>query len=422
MIVRRDYRYTFYQRRRAARIRYLLVFAILMVAGMAAVLLNLSAVQGIAAQAFGYDAVPTLYPAQYAMLGAESYQRGNMSEAAKQFERAVQLQPNNVSYLYEYGKTLMEMNETERAAQVADLAIAADPRDVRGYALKANALAYSDPTNALIFALQGQELDRNFAPVYSALAVANTNIFRYSAALEAGETAITLDPNDANGHRAYAVPLLLTGRTEEVIEQLEMATSINPNLPGPWFELAGQYKSPRINNPRRALAIYDFMVTSLTMSVDDTAKAYLRICETYAAAEEADFVAATTNCERALDIKPDYGAVYGQLGQMQYARRNYESAIETFQTCVGFDAEELRCYAYRGLAHYFMGQCDDAWRVLNEAKNLGTGQGLPAENGVMVQIDIGIGNVIEKCPDYRGVIAPTTVPPTAIPPTPIGGL
>jgi tetratricopeptide (TPR) repeat protein len=158
------------------------------------------------------------------------------------------------------------------------------------------------------------------------------------------------------------------------------------------------------------------------MSGDDTAKLYLRICETYAAADDADFVAATTNCERALSIKPDYGAVYGQLGQMQYARRNYESAIDSFLTCSSYDDEELRCYAYRGLAHYFMQQCDEAWASLNHAKTLGTAQGLAPDNGVMVQIDIGIDNVIEKCPDYRGIAAPTAVPPTLIPPTPIGGL
>ena len=93
MIVRRDYRYTFYQRRRAARVRVLLLFALVMVIAMTAVLLNLNAVQGIAAQALGFNAVPTLYPAQYAMFGAQAYQRGNMSEAARQFERAVALQP-----------------------------------------------------------------------------------------------------------------------------------------------------------------------------------------------------------------------------------------------------------------------------------------------------------------------------------------
>lgn len=422
MIVRRDYRQTYYLRHRASRVRYLLLFTMLVVAVFVAVMLNLSSVRQVAASAMGFKAAPTPYPAHHAMQGAEAFQRGHMTEAAEAYGRAIALQPNNVAYLYEYGRTLIEMGQTTQAAEIADRAIAADPRDVRGYALKANALAYSDPTNAIIYALQGEELDDAFAPVYSALAIANTMIYRYSQALIAGERAIELGPDDANTHRAYSVPLLYTGRTEEVIEQLEQATSINPNLPGPWFELAGQYKSLRVNNPRRALAIYDFMVNNLTMSDDDLAKTYLRICETYAAAEYADFVAATNNCERALIIKPDYGAVYGQLGQMQYARRNYEGAIETFKTCIGFDDEELRCYAYRGLAHFWMNECDDAWQMLNHAQTLGASQGLPPDNGVMEQIAIGIGNVIDRCPDYRGTQAPTAVPPTAIPPTPIGGL
>jgi tetratricopeptide (TPR) repeat protein len=64
------------------------------------------------------------------------------------------------------------------------------------------------------------------------MAIANSNIYRYSQAIQAGERAIELAPDDANSHRAYSVPLLMTDRIEEMLEQLEMATSINPNLPG----------------------------------------------------------------------------------------------------------------------------------------------------------------------------------------------
>lgn len=417
MIVRRDYRYTFYQRRRAQRVRFLMLLAIVMVGLFVAVMFNLSTVQKVTASALGFKGEPTLYPAQHAMRGAEAFQAGNMAAAADEFALAVEMQPDNVAYLYEYGKTLIETNSIDRAVQMADRAIEVAPRDVRGYALKANALAHTDPTNALIYALQGQEIDPNFAAVYSAMAIANTRIYRYTQALQSGERAVELAPDDANTYRAYSFPLLYTGRIEEVIEQLEFATSLNPNLPNPWFELAAYYKHPLVNNPRRSLAIYEFMASNLIMSVDDTAKLYLRICETYSAADQADFVAAQTNCQRALSIKPDYGSAYRELGRMQYNRRNYEGAILSFEKCVELGATDIECWALRGLAHYWMNNCDDAWRILNEAREMSA-----SEDGLMVQVGVGIGNVIEKCPDYRNVKPPTAVPPTAIPPTPIGGL
>lgn len=417
MIVRRDYRYTFYQRRRAQRVRFLMLLAVLMVGAFVAVMFNLNTVQKVTASALGFKGEPTLYPAQHAMRGAEAFQAGNMAAAADEFALAVEMRPDDVAYLYEYGKTLIEVNDIDRAVEIADRAIEVDPRDVRGYALKANALAYRDPTNALIYALQGQEIDPNFAAVYSAMAIANTQIFRYTQALESGERAVELAPDDANTHRAYAFPLLYTGRIEEVIEQLEVATSLNPNLPNPWFELAAYYKHPLVNNPRRSLAIYEYMSSNLTMSVDDTAKLYLRICETYSSADQADFAAAQANCERALSIKPDYGSAYRELGRMRYNRRNYEGAIEAFEKCVELGATDIECWALRGLAHYWMNNCDDAWRILNEAREMSE-----SEDGLMVQVGVGIGNVIEKCPDYRNVQRPTAIPPTLIPPTPIGGL
>ncbi|NOG52163.1 MAG: hypothetical protein HND48_24045 [Chloroflexi bacterium] len=129
---------------------------------------------------------------------------------------------------------------------------------MRGYALKASALAYSDPTNAIIFALQGQEVDPNFAPLYAALSVANTYIYRYSQALAAGERAIELDPTDANNYRAYSTPLIYVGRSEEAIEALETATQINPNLPGAWFGFGVRVQEPwRKSAPRhRHLSIH----------------------------------------------------------------------------------------------------------------------------------------------------------------------
>src|SRR5690606_14697274 len=137
MIVRRDYRYTFYQRRRAQRVRFLMLLAVLMVGAFVAVMFNLNTVQEVTASALGIKGESTLYPAQHAMRGAEAFQAGNMAAAAAEFALAVQMQPDNVAYLYEYGKTLIEVNDIDRAVQMADRAIEVDPRDVRGYALKA---------------------------------------------------------------------------------------------------------------------------------------------------------------------------------------------------------------------------------------------------------------------------------------------
>jgi tetratricopeptide (TPR) repeat protein len=362
---------------------------------------------------------PTPFAAEWATQGAQAFVGGDLVAALRHYERAIAQQPNNVAYLYEYGKVLIESDRSGDASTVADRAIAADPNDVRGYALKANSIAYSDPTTAIIFALQGEELDPDYAPLYAAQAIANTQIFRFSQALASGERAIELNPNDPIGYRAYAWPLIFVGRSSEAVEMLEQAIAINPNLPGPYFQLAFEYKS-RLSQPAMAIAIYQTILSNLNPSPSDAAKANLRICETYSTAEEARFDLAEPFCRRAITILPDYAPAWRELGRMQYLRRNYEGSIETFNRCVSLGSNEVDCWMYRGLAHYWLAQCDDAWRVLNEAMAMAGEQGLAS--AVVTQIQIGIDNTKANCPDYRDAVPPTLPPPTLIPPTPIGGL
>jgi len=420
MIRREDPRNYMHGRRRRSPLRLILLLMTLLMLGAYGWMQTNSAQVGVLVlTVLNRPPAPTPFAAESATIAANAFARGDLPAALTAYERAVTQQPNNVAYLYEYGKVLIEADQSERAAEIGDLAIAATPADVRGYALKANALAYSDPTTAIILALQGEQINPNFAPLYAAQAIANTQIYRYSQALNAGRKAIELDPSDATVYRAYAWPLIFVGQSVEAIENLETSIALSPNLPGPYFQLAFEYKS-RLDNPKMAIAIYQKILTDLSPSPTDAAKANLRICETYSTAREANFNLAETYCSRAIDILPKYAPAWRELGRMQYLRRNYEGSIETFEYCVELGSEEVDCWLYRGLAHYFLANCDEAWTVLNEAIEMGTIQ--EVETSLLTQIQIGIDNVKVNCPDYRDAIIPTLPPPTLIPPTPIGGL
>lgn len=426
MYVRRDYRRPMFARRRRFGFSWLLLVLI----GVTALLLVLRfQSQELEARLTAMlggtlpTAAPTQLPAQYAATGADLFRAGDLDGAREALTRAVQQRPNDIAYLYELGKVLIELERTDEAVEMADRAIAVNPQDVRGHALRANALKWDAPDAALQDALRGIEIDPTFAPLHAAMAVAYNNIQRYTQALEAGKKAIELDPMDADTYRAYAWPLILVGRYEEAITMLEKSIALAPNLTGPYFQLAFEYKN-RAKDPAMAVAIYQYIIDNMNVSPADEAKAYLRICETYAGVENARFDVAEPYCRQAMQIQPDYGSAYRELGRMQYLRRNYEGSIESFQTCAtlqeGLPRKDIECWAFRGLAHFWMAQCDDAWTVLNQALELGKAQG-EAES-VMQNINDGIYNVTQLCPDYANVPTPTPQPPTPIPPTPIGGV
>jgi len=411
--IRRDNRLLFSRPRRSNV--FALILGVLIGGVLVASTLFFDEMQLEALDAIGIAPTVTPFASQHATWGADFYAVGDIEEAAREFELAVNQQPENVSYLYEYGSILITLVDLDvlddsgiaEASQIGDRIIELAPDDPRGYALKSRTMMWGDPASAITVALTGLEADAEFAPLHGVLAVAYANIGRFQEGLIRGELAVRLDPMNADVHRNYSIPLIYVGRATEAIEQLETAVSINPNLTAPYFELAAQYRA--IDFPEMAVSIYWRI-----LDIDpENERAYLRLCETYSSVGQ--FQEAQGYCETALDININYGSAYRELGRMQYNRRNYEGAIASFETCVGLGAEDIECYYLRGLAHYFLAQCDQAWNVLNQALNR------VEEGSIRDNVLIGMENVTVNCPAYRGRQLPTPIPPTPIPPTPIGG-
>ena len=369
---------------------------------------NSDQLQYAALNALGLAAPPTPFASERAQRGIDLFHAGKAREALLEFELASAQQPDDINYLYEYGRILIELDDYDLAAPIGERAIAIAPGDPRGYALKARALMWSDPGSAIPAALAGLDIDPNFAPLHAALAIAYTNTGRYGEALQRGSRAIELAPFDSFTHRAYSIPLIFTGRYSQAIDALEEAVAINPSLTGPYFELAAQYR--KVDYHEMAAGIY-LRVLELE---PENAKAYLRLCETYA--EIGEFQQGSGFCETALQINPEYASAWRMLGQLQYNRRNYEGAIDSFENCVSYGSQEIECYYIRGWAYYILGNCDQAWQVLQDS--LAYAQ---AEQ-IIDAINLGLTNVRRNCPGYENVTLPTPVPPTPIPPTPIGGI
>ncbi|MFN8530423.1 MAG: tetratricopeptide repeat protein [Anaerolineae bacterium] len=418
MYIRRNYSDPFFsnRRRRRGSFRLILIFALLIAGFLWFVDSNFSRLQTVALAAVGQAPPPTPFASEFATQGMAAYSAGNMAEAARLYARAVAQQPNNVDYLYEYGRTLLELGaeDTDLYQQVIDLgerAIEASPRDPRGYALKTRAMDLNgDSANAIPVGQQGLSIDPNFAPLHYALSDAYRSIDRYDVAIDQAERAIELDPYDSTARRVYAYALIWVGQRDEAISQLERAVALSPNNTGPYFELALLYLNN--NEPELAIATYEQI---LSMQPEN-ARAYLRLCEAYNQAGEIR--RAIGYCQDSLAINDQNGDAWASYGHVQYRNRNYEGAIDSFLRCVNLQSDDIRCWYLRGLSHYYLGQCEDAWNTLTEAiDRLGTND---PTNPVYQSILSGFDLITQSCSGYQGMAVPTSPPPTSIPPTPIG--
>ncbi len=430
MYIRRDYSQPFFstRRRRRTSLRFIFLYALFIGGFLLFVSWQFPRLQLVALDAVGMAPTPTPFASTFAQQGYDLFLAGKLEASAASYMQAVSQQPNNVNYLYEYGRVLIELDrdaapalgrelgDAEMALQLADEAIEAAPQDPRGYALKARALIWmGDSAAAIPVALSGIEMDSGFAPLYAALAMAYTYIGRYQQGLDYGEQAVTLDPMSVEAHRAFAVSLIWVGLRDEAIRELEDAININPYVTNPYFELAGQYVASNLYE--EAVATYEKVLSMDGRNV----KAFLRLCEVYSRVGEDR--QAEGYCDDALQYNTSddalRAATYRQLGEVNYKRRNYEGAIENFEACAALGSEQLQCYYLRGLAHYYLGQCDEAWTVLQDS--LVRVSLLAEKEPVLSATQEGLRLVTVSCAAYSGRGIPT-IEPTAIPPTPIGGI
>jgi tetratricopeptide (TPR) repeat protein len=425
--IKRDYSQPFFSTRRRRRHfgRFLFIYGLILGGFLTFAFTQQDRIQLAALDMVGMAPTSTPFASWWAEQGYNQFLQGQLEQALVSYENAVRQQPDNINYLYEFGRTLIELNrdavpgdpnrsisDAERASQVGDHALEVAPQDVRSYTLKATALVWNgDSESAIPIGLQGIEVNNAFAPLLATLARAYTDIGRYQQGLTYGEDAIRVDPYSQEAHRAYAYALILVGERQQAIRQLEDAVAINPNMPAPFFELALQYRS--LERFQETIAAYEAVLTMQPRNV----RALFRMCETFSMIGQDD--QARGYCEDAITSDPTFARSYRALGMVDYRRRNYEGAIENFNICTDLGSSELECYYLKGLSHYYLGNCDDAWNILGDSLTRVQATG-DNSSPVVESIQSGLRLVTENCTRYSGQALPTLIPPTVIPPTPIG--
>jgi tetratricopeptide (TPR) repeat protein len=364
---------------------------------------NFDELQEQALELIGLAPTPTPLPSDLATLATQLFVAGDMRAAADLFERAIAQRPENIDYLYEYGKLMIDMDNPARALELGDQIIQINSNDPRGYALKARALVWlRRSADAVSVALAGLDLNRGYeSPLYSALARAYTDTGKYEEGAEAGLLAVQADPGSSDARRSYAYSLSWVGSTREAIAQLEAAVRIDPNNIAAHLELALQYLGQ--NRDQEAIDLYDRILALQPRN----ARALLRLCTTYR--KIGQFERAIGYCQDAIQADPNSTGAYYQLGILQYNLYRFPQALEAFQACVNIAPDNLDCTYRLGLSYYYVDNCPMAWEILQNSLLMAQSRSDTAT--VIGYIREGLIAVGQKCPEF-GRRDPTLFTPT----------
>lgn len=304
---------------------------------------------------FGPEVSPTPQPGELAQQAQDLFWQGNLEGSADIWEQVINLSPDSVDYLYEYGMILIDLDDNgrngyaERAGEFAMDILEIDANDPRGYALRARSLVWTNNASlAITVAQAGLDISPNFAPLYAALSRAYIGEGNLREGQENGILAIEYAAGDVRSYWAYASSLWFSGATDEAIIEYERTVAINPTFLPPYLELASLYLSS--NRDQEAIDTYNRI-----LGVQATnARALLRQCQAYR--KVGQFQQARGLCEDAVVADSEYVPALFQLGQIQYNNSEFNLSNEMFQTCLDLSPDNLECTYYLGLTQYYLAQ------------------------------------------------------------------
>ena len=170
-------------------------------------------------------------PQYYLSLGTIRRRQGQLEEALKAFDRAVQLKPDGGECWRSFGNVLIDLNLLEQAVLSFQHALKYDPKDFEAAERCGCALfQLGRAEEALAYLGLAEQLQGNSAEASQVRALALYSLKRFEEAAAAMQKAQLLEPKNADINNNLGVFLQRLGREAEALPYFGQAIKLRPNL------------------------------------------------------------------------------------------------------------------------------------------------------------------------------------------------
>jgi tetratricopeptide (TPR) repeat protein len=402
--------------------RSLLVLWLVTMAAAIAVIWRFNTVQNWVLAGVGAEPTATLDAVTLARLGERAYLIGDLEASITYYEQAAAMSPNNIDILFEYGRMLV----------------------YRSYAGR----SYRDrAVKALEVGQEAVRIAPDNARAQSLLCLTLLENNRAEEAIGVGLRAVQLSENYAEAHAYLSLAYRDAERPNQAFTEAETAVQLDPDsldarralalslaYVGNFDAAIQQYERaiqihPRFDALYFELAVYYKAKNNYEAAIaaydqilsmePENVKAYTRKCETYFMMREDQL--AREACTQAVQLDPTYPEAYRQLGMVQYTSRNYEGSIESFTTCADLqNAQGVPQDEQEIECWYIRGL---AWALLARCDEawpvLQHALQMNPNETIKGYINTGLTSCVDAG-DYSIDQVPTPVPTQVTPPAPIG--
>jgi tetratricopeptide (TPR) repeat protein len=307
---------------------------------------------------------PTRTSGSFSLEAQTHFQAGNLDAAIQSYQGALLSNPSDarlwleLAQIQAYSSNLLTTN-TQRRQRLQDSLSSARkaaefaPDDGTAYAVLAFSLDWNasltdnrDEREKMLLEAERTAQQALLKDPNNVLALAYTaEILLDQGRLDQAQQYITLakerDENRMDVQRVRAQILETLGDYQGAIDAYDRAIAIAPNLTflyiraGVIYRFLGMSASaPSVRDQNYNMALEYFaraVELNKQLNINDPVP-YIAIGKVYT--QMGEFLIASRNAKKALQIDPTSPDLYGQLGMVYFKARNYESAIPAFQCAV----------------------------------------------------------------------------------------
>ncbi|MFW9257737.1 tetratricopeptide repeat protein [Nostoc sp. CALU 546] len=289
------------------------------------------------------DAQKTLY-----QQGVNKYESGNYEGAVKDFNQAIELDPQNALAYNKRGDAYYRLGDYEQAQADSSQAILLNPQDANAYFDRGFAFyGLSKYKEAIADYTQAIKLNSENAYAYYGRGLARSQVKDNKGAIGDFSKAIALKPEYTE---AYLQRGILRRRLKQrlaAIQDFDAIIKINPSDAKAYY----QRGLTQFLNKQQYAALKDY--TDAININPKYIEAFLNRGDIYS--DLGNKVEATEDYNTILEIDPKFIAAYIHRGIHRFSFGNYKGAIEDYTEALKLDTNNVAAYNNRGNAYLELG-------------------------------------------------------------------
>jgi tetratricopeptide (TPR) repeat protein len=259
-------------------------------------------------------------------LGRVHLGRGELDEAQREFEQALELDPDNANALLNMGAIRRIKGRVAEAEHFVKRALQVNPNSISALAQLAEIKRDQDDLDESIrLYREAMAIDDSQPFLFLGLGDSLQRAARYEEAERAFTSALELDPDSFEGYYNLGVTFMRRDRLDEAVERFEKALELQPNHPAAAFAL------------------------------NNLGDIHLRRGESERAIERF---------RRAVEVSPRHLESHYNLGTLYLAQGRIDEGIELLETASMLQPDHELVNSSLGMAYLQKGRNEDAYKSL----------------------------------------------------------